>query len=171
MTLKTLKSTTLVSLFTSFCALQPGQVVAATTAVTITPATGASINFGSFAVLGTCVNCTITISPTGARSASAGIVLSNSGVGSAATFTVTQTTCTGPAPKCNGYTILGTSPSPLVAGGVSMTLGAFTFNPTVGPTGAPGVVNTLSVGATLTIPSKPTAGAFPVGNFTVTTTP
>ena len=171
MILQMLKSTTAATLLVCFCALQPGQAQAATTAVTITPATGAAINFGSFAVLGTCSNCTITISPAGFRSASAGIVLSSSNVGSAATFTVTQTTCTGPAPKCNGYTILGTSPSPLVAGGVSMTLGAFTFNPTVGPTGAPGVVNTLSVGATLTIPSKPTAGAFPVGNFTVTTTP
>ena len=170
MILQTLKSTTIATLLVCFCVLQPGQVRAATTAVTITPISGA-INFGSFAVLATCSPCTITIGPTGNRSASAGIVLSSSGPGSAATFTVAQTTCPSGNPKCTGYTVSAAAASALSAGGVNMTLGAFTFSPTTGPTGAAGVSNTLSVGATLTIPSRGTAGTFSGGGFTLTTTP
>ena len=52
-----------------------------------------------------------------------------------------------------------------------MALSAFTFNPPAGPTGATGLVNTLSVGATLTIPSQGAAGTFSGGGFTLTTTP
>ena len=170
MILQMFKSAAAAILLACFCVLQPCQVWAATTAVTIAPISGV-INFGSFTVLATCSSCTITISPGGGRTASAGILLSNSSPFSAATFTVTQTTCPSGNPKCTGYAVAAAATSALSVGGVNMTLGAFTFNPTVAPTGSAPLSNTLSVGATLTIPTRPTAGTSSGGGFTLTTTP
>ena len=91
-------------------------------------------------------------------------MLSNVNPGSAATFSVTQV-CNGGG--CTAYTTTAAATAALPAGGVSMTLATFTFSQ-----GAlVGTVNTLSVGATLTIPNQGTAGTFSGGGFTVTTTP
>ena len=160
------KNTTTVSLFVCFCALQPSQVLGRTTSTTIAVTSGV-INFGSFAVLPGCANCSITISPAGARRAVGAIVLSNVNPGSAATFSVTQT-CNNANPSgCSVYTAAAAATAALPAGGVAMTLGTFTLSQ-----GAlVGTVNTLSVGATLTIPNQGTAGTFSGGGFTVTTTP
>ena len=172
MNLRLLKNTPVSALLVFFYALLPGHVLAATTAVTIAPISGGVINFGSFAVLAGCSNCSITISPAGARSVSGAIVLTSANAGSPATFSVTQTTCPSGNPKCSGFLPQSvTAPAVLPAGGVNMTLSAFTFSPTVPQTGAQGLVTVVSVGATLTIPSRGTAGTFSGGGFTYTTTP
>lgn len=146
-----------------FCALQPTQVLAKTTSTTI-PATSGVIDFGSFAVLPGCANCSVTISATGVRTASGAIVLTSASTGSVAKFSVTQT-CNGGG--CTGYTATGAATAPLPAGGIAMTLGTFTFAQDTAVAG----VNTLSVGATLTIPGQGSAGTFSGGAFSVTTTP
>jgi hypothetical protein len=120
-----------------------------------------AIDFGSFAVLPACSNCTVTISPSGARTASGGIVLTSANPGRAATFTVTQTG------SASGYAAAFTPTSVAQTnGGVVMTLGNFTTaqSPALPP-------NTLSVGATLTIASSGTAGSYTGWSYTVTTTP
>jgi hypothetical protein len=151
------------ALLVCFCALQSSQILARTTSTTI-PATPGVIDFGSFAVLPGCANCSVTISATGVRTASGAIVLTSASTGSVAKFSVTQT-CSGGG--CTVYTASGVANASLPAGGVAMTLGSFTF--------AQGTVvakvNTLSVGATLTIPRQGSAGTFSGGAFTVTTTP
>ena len=169
MNFQLLKRTPLAALLVCFYTLQPGHVLAATNSTTIA-VTSSVINFGAFIVLAGCANCSITISPTGVRSVVGAILLSNVNVGSAATFSVTQN-CQGGNPKCTGYIPTAVATAILPAGGVNMTLSAFTFNPPAGPTGAIGLVNTLSVGATLTIPSQGAAGTFSGGGFTLTTTP
>ena len=169
MNLQPLKSASRVALLACFCTLPPGYVLAATNSTTIA-VTSSVINFGAFIVLAGCANCSITISPTGVRSVAGAILLSNVNAGSAATFSVTQN-CQGGNPKCTGYTPTAVATAILPAGGVNMTLSAFTFNPPAGPTGAAGLVNTLAVGATLTIPSQGAAGTFNGGGFTLTTSP
>ena len=167
-----LKNTSLAALLVSFLVLQPGRVLAATTSTTIAVTNGV-INFGAFIVLTGCANCTISISPTGVRSVTGAILLSNINAGSPATFSVTQT-CdqSGPAPKCNGFTQGAVATAVLPAGGVNMTLSAFTFSPALPLTGSPpSITGAVSVGATLTIPSRGTAGTFSGGGFTFTTTP
>lgn len=171
MNLRLLENTLISALLVFFYALLPGHVLAATTAVTIAVTSGA-INFGSFSVLAGCSNCSITVSPAGVRTVSGAIVLTSAGAGSPATFTVTQSACTGANPKCTGYTTAVASPVVFSAGGVNMSLGAFTFSQAAPLTGTNSpVVNTLKVGATLTIPSRPTAGTFSGWGFTLTTTP
>jgi hypothetical protein len=121
----------------------------------------AAIDFGSFAVLPACSNCSVTISPNGLRTASGAIVLTSANPGRAASFTVTQV---GGSP---GYTAALTPTSVAQTnGGVVMTLGNFTTaqSPALPP-------NTLSVGATLTIASSGTAGSYTGWTYTVTTTP
>lgn len=142
----------------------PVAALAKTTAITIT-ATNSVIGFGSFSVLPTCSNCTITVSPAGVRTASAGIVLTSAAPGQAAAYTVTPTCNAG---GCSAYTAVVTpSSASLPAGSVTMSVGSFTLlqSATLPP-------NTLSVGATLTIPSSGSAaGAYTGAAFTITTTP
>lgn len=124
-------------------------------------AANGAIDFGSFAVLPACANCTVTISPNGVRTASGGIVLTSANPGRAATFTVTQV---GGSP---GYAAALTPTSVAQTnGGVVMTLGNFTTAQSA--TSPP---NTLSVGATLTIASRGTAGGYTGWSYTVTTSP
>ena len=124
-----------------------------------------SLNFGSFAVLNSCSSCTITISPSGVRTASSGIVLLGGAAGSAAAFSATGTGCNG---GCQ-YSV--TTPPPasvaISAGAVTMTVGSYTYSP--GPLVTP---NILYVGATLTIPSSgATPGSYTSGSYTITTNP
>ena len=141
----------------------PIAVLAVTTSTAIVT-TNSVINFGSFSVLPSCANCSITISPAGVRTATAGIVLTSAIPGRAAAYSVTAT-CT--KSTCTAYTaaVSPTSAS-LPAGSVTMTVGTFTLqqSATLPP-------NTLRVGATLTIPGSGTAGTYNGAAFTVTTTP
>lgn len=139
---------------------------ARTTSSTLTA--GASLDFGSFAVLPSCSNCTITISPTGVRTASAGVVLTSANPGSAGTYSYTATCNNGNPAGCQAYAEAVTPTSTtILAGGVTMTVGNFTTqqSSSIPP-------NTLSVGATLTIPSSgATAGTYTSTSFLITTTP
>lgn len=152
-------------LYWSFLALGSAACAApppGTGATTAIAATNSVIDFGSFAVLASCSNCTVTISPTGARTASGGIVLTAANPGRAAAYSVTEGGC-----SCKAYTAAFTPTSvPATAGGVQMTVGAFTTSQsaTLPP-------NTLSVGATLTIASRGAAGTYSPWTFTLTTTP
>lgn len=166
------KSTSLAVLLVCFYTLQPGRVLATTTSTTIAVTNGA-INFGAFVVLPGCSACTVTISSTGVRSSTGAILLSNTNNGGAATFSVTQTCSnSGGAPKCNGFAQSAAASAILLAGGVNMTLSAFTFSPALPLTGAPPTLTgPVSVGATLTIPSQGAAGTYSGGGFTFTTSP
>lgn len=130
-----------------------------------------SINFGSFAVLPSCVNCTITVSPAGVRSSTGGVILTSGVAANAASYTVTIQNANN-----NGqaqYTVV-TPWSPasvnMVAGAATMIVGAFTSAQSVVPTKL-SPTNILTVGATLTIPSSVAAGAYTSSAFTVTTSP
>ena len=125
-----------------------------------------SLNFGSFAVLNSCSSCTITISPSGVRTASSGIVLLGGAAGSAAAFSATGTAC---GSGCT-YNVI-TTPAPasvtISAGAVTMTVGSYTSSQS--PLFTP---NILYVGATLTIPSSgATPGSYTSGSYTITTSP
>lgn len=133
-------------------------VLAAVTAITV--ANTQPLAFGSFAA-GT--GGSITMSPSGARSASGGIVLISSAVGSAAQFTVSGDpdltySITLPA---NGTADLKNS------SGQSMGLTNFTSNPSgIGQLSATGK-QTVSVGATLNVGAQQAPGAY-TGVFDVT---
>ena len=172
MNFQLVKRTFLAALLVCFFTLQPGHVLAATTGTTIA-VTSSVINFGAFIVQSACSGCSITISPTGVRSVVGAILLSNTNNGSAATFSVTQgCNNSGQAPKCSGFTQSALATAVLPAGNVNATLSAFTFSPAVPITGSPpSLVGSVSVGATLTFPSRGTAGTFSGGSFTFTTTP
>lgn len=154
-----------VALLVCSVACLPNAVLAKTKAnSTVVTATNAVIDFGSFSVLPSCANCFIIISPTGVRTASAGIVLTSANPGQAATYSVTATCLAG---ACDPYTVAVTPTAPtLPAGGVTMTVDTFTFqqSATLPP-------NTLAVGAKLTIPSSTSAGSYTGAAFTITTTP
>ena len=150
-----------VALIVGVCLFTWGPVASAkTTALTVT-ATNAVISFGSFAVLPSCANCTVTISPSGVRTASAGIVLTSANPGQAASYQVVAT-CNGQACDPHTQAITPTSAA-LPAGAVSMTVGTFTLLAS-GP--LPNF--TMGVGATLTIPSSPSAGTYTGASFILT---
>lgn len=133
---------------------------ARTQSITVT-ATQSVVNFGSFAVLPSCANCSITISPSGARTATAGIVLTSASPGQAASYSVVAV-CNGQG--CDPYTSAITPTSATItAGGVTMTVDTFTLQ----PSGA--LPNfTMGVGARLTIPSNPGAGTYTGATFMLT---
>lgn len=137
--------------------LVPLAAQAAKTTVT----TGRNLDFGSFAVLPSCANCTITIGTNGMRTASAGIYLLPSKGGQAGTFNVT---CNGGGVCPYSASILGTTT--IAAGSVTMTVGSFTTSK--GSTYTP---STVSVGGVLTIKNSGSpAGTYSSGIFTVRTT-
>ena len=140
--------------------LAPLAAQAAPNATTVTAA-AQQLDFGTFAVLPSCANCTITMSATGARSKTGGVVLSNSNPGKPGAFSVTcnNGSCTW-TPSVAGATTIA-------AGGVTMTVGTYTT-----AKAGPNTPSTVTVGARLTIPNAGAAtGTFSSGNFTVTTTP
>lgn len=121
---------------------------------------GQKIDFGTFSVLPSCSNCSITIAPTGARTKSGGVILSSTNNGKAGTFTV----------GCNNgvcaYSATITGSPTIVAGSVTMTVGSFTQGRS-----SPNTPSTLMVGAKLTIPSQgASAGTRTSGTYSVTTT-
>ncbi len=136
---------------------------AGTGTTTSIAAINSAIDFGSFAVLSSCINCSVTISPSGARTSSGGIVLTSANPGRAASYSVTEGGC-----SCKAYTEAMTPTSvPQVTGGVQMTVGSFT---SVQSAALP--PNTFTVGATLTIAGPgATAGTYSGWSFTVTTSP
>ena len=159
-----LKRTALVIAIPLAAALSTGNASAAAKTITFSSASP-GLSFGRFVILSSCSNCTITMSTSGVRTASSGVVLLNSASGSAAAFAATGTSCGG------GCTYVVTTPSPgtvaISAGSVTMTVGSYTYSQS-----APSTPNTLFVGATLTIPSSgATPGLYSSGSYTVTTTP
>lgn len=141
--------------------LSLGSVASAkTTGVTVV-ATNAVVSFGSFAVLPSCANCSITISPSGVRTATPGIVLTSANPGQAGSYSVTLV-CNGQG--CDPYSSAITPTSAtLSAGGVTMTVDTFTLQ----PSGASPNF-TMGVGARLTIPSSPSAGTYTGAAFMLT---
>jgi hypothetical protein len=125
-----------------------------------TPVLQQTLDFGTFAVLPSCNNCSITISPAGVRSRTAGIViLSSKNNGRPAKFSV----------SCNksncSYTPSISGAPAISAGGVTMTMGSYSFSKS--PATLP---STLSVGATLTIPNAGVAlGTYTSTVFTLST--
>ncbi|WP_151447124.1 DUF4402 domain-containing protein [Lacisediminimonas profundi] len=142
--------------------LIPNVSTAATSALTFVR----DIDFGTFTVLGSCMNCTITIAadPTGTRSASAGVILNPTNPGTSGQYDVLMT---GGAPFTYTATVTPATVNMVTAGG-TMTVQTFTTSQTTVVKKA----NTLYVGATLRIPSVGvTAGTFTSGTYTVTTSP
>lgn len=143
------------------CLIAWGPVASAKTLSITVTATNAVINFGSFAVLPSCVNCSITISPSGARTATAGVVLTSANPGQAASYSVAAT-CN--VQGCDPYSAAVTPTSAsLTAGAVTMTVGTFVLQAS-GP--LPNF--TMGVGAKLTIPSSPVAGTYTGASFMLT---
>lgn len=125
---------------------------------TATPTSTQTLDFGTFAVLPSCVNCSITMDVNGNRVTSGGVVLSSKAPGRPAKFTV----------LCNNgscaYTPTFTG-SPTFAAGVNMTVSTFTIFKSTANT-----PSTLSVGAKLTIPnSGAVAGTYTSTTFTIAT--
>ncbi|MEO8023126.1 DUF4402 domain-containing protein [Polaromonas sp.] len=143
------------------CLIAWGPVASAKTQSITVTATNAVINFGSFAVLPSCANCSITISPSGARTATAGIVLTSANPGQAGSYSVVAQ-CNGQG--CDPYSSAMTPTSAtLTAGGVTMTVDTFTLQP------SGSLPNfTMGVGARLTIPSNPGAGTYTGAAFMLT---
>lgn len=139
----------------------PNVSTAATSALTFV----SDIDFGSFTVLGSCSNCTITIDPvTGARTASAGVVLDPTNAGTRGQYSVVMT---GGSPFTFTAAVSPATVSIATAGG-SMTVQTFTTSQTT----VKQKEFILYVGATLRIPSVGvTAGTHTSGTYTVTTTP
>jgi hypothetical protein len=126
----------------------------------ITVALVQNLDFGTFVVLPSCVNCSITMNPDGTRTATPGIVLSSKSTGRPAQFSVG---CNNPS--CP-YTVTLTTSVSMAAGGVNMTVGTFTNSKS--PATTPSV---LSVGGKLTIPTSGGAvGTYTSPTFMVTTT-
>lgn len=145
------------------CAWQVGWAAASATVTFVS-----NLSFGDFTVLGSCVNCSITIDPaTGMRSASGGVILRSSNAGQRGQYTVKMSGC---GQSCS-YTATVTPASlNMVTAGGTMTVDTFATNQTA-LTGSNGS-NTLYVGGTLRIPSvNVTAGSYSSASFTVTTTP
>lgn len=120
-----------------------------------------NLDFGAFVVLPSCINCTITVPLTGARTATAGIVLmDNINPGRPAQFNVTcnNTPC--------AFSVLTPAGVTMSAGGVSMTVGGYVSTRT--STSTP---STITMGATLTIPSNGSLPNTYAKNFTVQTSP
>jgi hypothetical protein len=113
-----------------------------------------SLDFGTFVVLPSCVNCSITMNPNGTRTATPGIVLSSKSTGRPAQFSVG---CNNPS--CT-YAVSIPGTFNLAAGGITMSVGSFTSSKSSATT-----PSMLSVGAKLTIPSSGSA----VGTYTSTT--
>ena len=130
------------------------------------------IQFGSFVVLPSCANCTITVSTAGVRTASAGVLLATGGAPSAASFTVSSTGANNNN-KAQYTVIAPVAATPAVnmaAGGVTMTVGTFTSAQAPVPTKL-SPTNTLFVGATLTIPNSGATAGNHSTSFNVTTNP
>lgn len=128
------------------------------TSVTATPQ---KLDFGSFSVLPSCSNCSITIGTDGSRTATVGVVLTNTNTGKPGVFSVACNNGSCPwTPTVSGSTTI-------VAGGVTMTVNTFTKLK-----GSVNTPTTLTVGAKLTIPNASAArGTFSSGNYPVSTSP
>ena len=150
-----------VALIVGVCLVTWGPIASAKTQSVTVTAVNAVISFGSFAVLPSCANCSITISPSGVRTATAGIVLTSANPGQAASYSVVAT-CNGSGCDPHTQAVTPTSAA-LPAGAVSMTVGTFTLLAS-----GPLPIFTMGVGATLTIPSSPSAGTYTGASFILT---
>lgn len=161
-------SRTLQVLITALClATAPLQSAVAADS-TLIVSTIRTLDFGSFAVLGSCSNCSITINPvTGTRTTSGGIILKAGGSPGAAQYNVDMRSC---GKSCSAYAATVSPASVTMSGGSSTwTVGSFTTAQSSTTTHP----NILYVGAKLTIPSGAgiTAGTKTSASFTITTTP
>lgn len=136
-------------------------------AQTITISNNAGLAFGKF-VAGS--GGIVTVTTGGGRSKTGGVLLLSSGAGAAASFTTTRIFGTGGGPVDLTYTITLPTSATLThstSSTTTMTVDAFTSNPT--PTGAllPGETEQLSVGARLTVGNNQAPGSYS-GTFDVT---
>jgi hypothetical protein len=118
-----------------------------------------SLAYGMFAA-GT--GGTVTVSPSGRRSASGGVILLPSGSGSAALFSVTGTSSTTYAITWPADGVVS-----LTSGANTMAVNAFTSNPASTGQLSVGGSQTLSVGATLSVGGNQASGSYS-GSFSVT---
>lgn len=143
--------------FTLACASLVTSVSLAQSVTSVTA--DAPLAFGSFAP-GT--GGTVTISATGARSSSPGVVRLSSDNGAAASFTVH-----GDAGTVYSIGLPGPGTVVLSNGPNSMAVNNFTSNPSSTGLLGGGGSQTLTVGATLTVSINQASGSY-TGNFTVT---
>lgn len=142
-----------------------GMVSNSATAATPALTFVSNIDFGDFTVLGSCSNCTITINATtGARTASAGVILRSTNNGARGQYSVVLT-----GGGSTAYTVAVTpSTRTMSTAGGTMTVQTFTTykTPVVSKR------NIVYIGARLRIPSVGvTAGSYTSTTYTVTTTP
>jgi len=119
-----------------------------------------ALSFGSFAP-GT-GSGTVTVSPTGVRSAGGGVSLVPSGSGQAASFLVT-----GNADAGYAITLPGNGEVSLTSGPHSMAVTTFTSSPSPAGQLGGGGSQTLTVGATLSVGPNQAGGSYS-GSFIVT---
>lgn len=105
---------------------------------------------------------TITVGPSGARSAGGGVVLVSSGAGTAAQFSVS-----GDANATYAISLPADGAVSLASGANSMAVNTFTSSPSPTGTLSAGGTQTLSVGATLTVGGNQPVGTYS-GTFDVT---
>jgi hypothetical protein len=105
---------------------------------------------------------TVTVSPGGVRSASGGVVLVPSDVGTAAQFAVS-----GDANLTYAISLPADGTVSLASGTNNMAVNAFTSSPSLTGTLGAGGTQTLSVGATLSVGSNQATGSYS-GAFDVT---
>jgi len=104
----------------------------------------------------------VTVSPTGGRSASGGVVLVPSGSGAAAQFSVT-----GDPSATYAISLPGNGVVSLTSGANSMALNNFTSSPNLTGALSVGGSQILTVGATLSVGSNQATGSYS-GTFDVT---
>jgi hypothetical protein len=139
---------------------------ATATATIVTPISiqrNTHMNFGNVAVQASTAG-TVTISPAGVRSRTAGVTLPNvAGTVTAATFTVSGTA---------SYTYTITLPTSVTltraSGSETMTADNFTSNPSATGQLSSSGSQDIGVGATLNVAAAQTAGVYTSGNFDVT---
>ncbi|GEJ57363.1 DUF4402 domain-containing protein [Anaeromyxobacter diazotrophicus] len=126
-------------------------------ALGIAVAPGQGLSFGAFAAGS---GGAVTVSPTGSRAATGGVVLLSARPGAAATFTVT-----GDPGLSFGLTLPADGAVALTSGAHAMALSGFTYLPATLSLGAGSQV--VSIGATLAVGAQQAPGSY-AGTFDVT---
>lgn len=135
---------------------------AAHTAVAQTPIATSNTQALAFGKFAAGSGGTITVGPSGARSAGGGVVLVSSGAGAAAQFSVS-----GDANATYAISLPADGTVSLTSGANSMAVNTFTSSPSPTGTLGAGGTQTLLVGATLTVGGNQPVGSYS-GAFDVT---